>query len=92
MNNSKTYWTRVMRRDTGEDVSQYTHATQEQVDEYRLAYGDSKYYRLIVHDSNDPRLSEFKGRKNFGWLPFSDIKNVDGNVVKMSEIGYNWIG
>ncbi len=69
-----------MRRDTGEDVSQYTHATQEQVDEYRLAYGNSNHYRLIVHDSKDPRLSDFKGRKNFGWLPFSEIKNVDGQV------------
>ena len=92
MNNSKTYWTRVMRRDTGEDVSQYTHATQEQVDEYRLAYGNSSHYRLIVLDSNDHRVGDFKGKKNFGWLPFSEIKNQDGNVVKMSEIGYNWIG
>jgi len=45
-----------------------------------------------VLDSDDHRVGDYKGKKNFGWLPFSEIKNVDGQVVKMSEIGYNWIG
>jgi len=92
MNNDKTYWTRVIRRDSGETVSQYTHATQKQVDEYRLAYAESTIWRLIVLDSDDHRVSDYKGEKNFGWLPFSEMRNRDGKVVKMSEIGYNWIG
>lgn len=92
MKENKTYWTRVMRRDSGETVSQYTHATQEQVDEYRLAYAESTIWRLIVLDSNDHRVSDYKGKKNFGWLPFSEMRNRDGKVVTMDEIGYNWIG
>jgi len=92
MNNNKTYWTRVIRRDSGETVSQYTHATQEQVDEYRLAYAESTIWRLIVLDGNDHRVSGYKGKKNFGWLPFSEMRNKDGKVVKMEDIGYNWIG
>ena len=91
MSRSKTYWTRVIRRNSGETVSQYTHATQEQVDEYRLAYGESTIWRLIVLDSYDHRVSGYKGKKNFGWLPFSEMKNKDGKIVKMEDIGYNFI-
>ncbi len=91
MEREKTYWTRVMRRDTGETVSQYTHATQEQVDEYKLAYGNSKIWRLIIRPSDMPILQQYKGPTNFGWLPFAPIVNKEGKEVKMSEIGYNWI-
>ena len=66
-----------MRRDTGETVSQYTHTTQEQVDEYKLAYKDSKIWRLIIRPSDMPILSQYKGPKNFGWLPFAPMVNKD---------------
>ncbi len=80
-----------MRRDTGETVSQYTHATQEQVDEYKLAYGNSKIWRLIIRPSDMPILQQYKGPKNFGWLPFAPMTNKEGKEIKMEDIGYNWI-